>query len=80
MARYLYHCLACRQEFEIEKAMSLASSSGICPNCGQEGQRVFTVPAIGGRAQDVNCGASGLPAELSHECAHCSHADECELD
>lgn len=46
MARYVYACPDCRQEYEVEKTMARSAEAETCPHCGQTGKRVFTPPGI----------------------------------
>ncbi len=49
MSLYQHKCKDCDLEFEVLKPMSECNTPSLCPDCGQEAQRVFTpVPDIWG--------------------------------
>jgi putative FmdB family regulatory protein len=45
MARYDYKCPSCGKQFEVEHPMS-EHPTILCPDCGQEAQRVFSASGI----------------------------------
>ncbi|MGH3378935.1 MAG: FmdB family zinc ribbon protein, partial [Actinoallomurus sp.] len=50
MARYEYHCRSCGDRFEVTRPMTESGAPASCP-CGEpHADRVFSSPAVTGRA------------------------------
>lgn len=51
MALYEFHCPECTSNFDLRRPMAEADDLAPCPECGSLlTERVFTAPAIAGRA------------------------------
>ena len=46
MPKYDYACPGCGERYEHERPMAEAGQPAACPVCGDEGQRVFTMPRL----------------------------------
>jgi len=73
MARYVYHCDACRKDFEIDKPMLRANVAEPCPSCGEAGKRVYTAPGIQVKGAKVKFDSP------KSECRGCEHGC-CDLE
>ncbi len=79
MARYLYWCNACNQQFEVEKMMEHAGNIENCPACKANAQRIFTAPGISIKGSVVksvmSCESRGASDGCSGGCCggNCAH-------
>ena len=46
MPKYDYACPACGARYEYERPMTEACDPAVCPVCGVEGTRVYTMPKL----------------------------------
>lgn len=46
MVTYEYRCKSCRHTFILLRPMGEAKPTDVCPNCGYEGERVYTAPHV----------------------------------
>lgn len=46
LASYDFNCHSCETTFEVSRPMSQAADPAICPDCGKQAARVFTVPGM----------------------------------
>ena len=59
MARYEYHCRTCGDEFEVTRPMTESSAPATCPCGAPDAARVYSSPAVTGRATQT---ATAAPA------------------
>ncbi len=81
--RYLYHCPACLQTFEIEKGMAAAADPALCPQCRQPGRRLFTPPGISRKGEDIgfdNDDSASAETSDSEGCAGCAQNGSCGMN
>lgn len=65
MPVYEYRCAQCGV-FDLTLPMGAAPSRGVCPTCGVDGPRVFTVPMLS-RLAPANMRARTMEERSAHE-------------